>query len=94
MDIFEKIDLLTQNLNRAKLDLSYSMRVAWGNDAETEKFHMQTLINNARLLFVQGRINQLDYEERERARRTNMNELDKALARFPMERTEETKRSM
>ncbi|MBE6156284.1 MAG: hypothetical protein E7161_00860 [Firmicutes bacterium] len=83
MSIEEKINILESLITRANTDLDYSLSVRWGQNKETSILELQMLVNGAKELFLTGRINSIDYEERINTVGVWSKALNEALRKFP-----------
>lgn len=83
MQITEKINALQSLIAKAELDVEYSIQVRWGDNKEQTINEAKTFINNARLLFQNGKIDQLDYDMKQEAFAHYHTKLDSYLKMFP-----------
>lgn len=84
MNIIEKITALTQSLAKSQ-NIDYAIQVAWGIDVDRDQeiTRMKTLIENAKILFVQGSIDKLEMDVRNEAYANWNNIFDDELKKFP-----------
>lgn len=83
MTVQEKINQLEGLIAKTDLDVDYAIQVAWKSNAVDTKKDARILIDNARTLFSNGRIDTLDYDVRNQAITNYSNKLDEYLRMFP-----------
>lgn len=83
MNILEKANQLEALIAKSDLDTEYSIQVKWIDNPSNTKQQAKVLIDNARLLFQNGRIDQLDYDMKAEAFANYNTQFDSFLKRFP-----------
>ena len=78
-----KIDKLNELLGKMQSDINYSFHVVTGDDKDNFISNTRNIINNAVLLFKQGRVNQLDYDIKNKAFIEWNKRLNECLQCFP-----------
>lgn len=82
MTPIEKANLL-EGLTAKTENVEYSSQVAWLGASDDVKTEIKGVVENTRNLFGTGRINSLDYDQREAAIRNYHNRLDAYLSMYP-----------
>lgn len=83
MNVLEKANQLEALIAKADLNTEYSIQVKWVENPSATKQAAKILIDNTRLLFQSGRINQLDFDMKASAYANYNTQLDSYLKRFP-----------
>jgi len=83
MRIEEKIIRLEALLAKAHADLDYSFSVRWGEDKEEAIRNMYVTLESSKLMFMGGRIFDVDYERREETIKKFNESLNAHLCKFP-----------
>lgn len=83
MSVLEKADQLEALIAKSDLDTDYSIQVEWDENPAKTKQGAKVLIDNTKILFQSGKINQLDFDMRNEANNNYSIKLDSYLKRFP-----------
>lgn len=83
MNILEKVTLLESLITKAELDGSYASTVIWQGDREDAINHARVVIENARTLFGQNRIDTLEPQERAAVYADYHVQIDTQIKMFP-----------
>lgn len=83
MPIVWKIDKIIELLNKMENDINYSTRVIAGDNKDLFIANARQIAMNGAILFKNGKINQLDLEQRNIAFENYNNEIDNILSCFP-----------
>lgn len=89
MNINEKIYALQGVLAKALLDTEYSIKCVLGSDKMMTIARMNIVLDNAKALFIEGRVNQLDLDIRNKTLALYNAQLDDCLTKFPEYNKEE-----
>lgn len=83
MNVLEKANQLEALIDKSDLDTDYSIQVKWDENPTKTKREAKVIIDNARILFQNGAIDNLDIDMKAEAYANYNTVLDSYLKRFP-----------